>query len=73
MVDARLCQRVALVTWRVSADRGHSPRELPSWLWLWGLAMPGAWFGVCSAAASGDWQIWDSRELVKLGHGKVKQ
>ena len=68
-----MCQRVALGTRDVSTDRDLSPTELPSWLWLWGLGMPGAWFGDCSAAASGDWQIWDCRELAKLGHRKVRQ
>lgn len=73
MVDARLCQRAALGTWGVSADRDHSPIELPLWLRLWSLAMPGAWFADCSAAASGGWQICNCRELVKLGHRKVRQ
>lgn len=73
MVDARLCQRVALGTWGVSAARDHSPTELPSRLWLWGLAMPGAWFGnsavlqLLGASRSGTAENWLSWGMGRWG------
>jgi len=63
----------ALGTQGISADRDHSPTELPSWLWLWGLVTPGAWFGdsavmqLLGAGRSGTAEHWLSWGMGRRG------